>query len=370
MMTADTVGGVWTYSVELARALENLDVDVVLATMGAPLRPEQREEVKGLRRVIVYESNYKLEWMEDPWDEVHAAGEWLLRVEKSTQPDVVHLNGYAHGAFPWHAPVLIVGHSCVLSWWRAVKGEDAPQEWDSYRKEVSNGLASVPLVLAPTHAMLASLDHHYGPFQHSAVIANGREPSGFRNQGKEPFIFTAGRVWDEAKNIAALEKAAPALKWPLYVAGEEEHPDGGTSEHSGATFLGRLAPQVMPYWYSRAGIYALPARYEPFGLSVLEAALSECALVLGDIDSLREVWGDTALFVPPDDTDALAHTINLLADDPAKRATLAARARTRALLYGSRRMADAYLSAYSYLLGNEAALDQLIPPRLVGEHML
>ncbi len=36
------------------------------------------------------------------------------------------------------------------------------------------------------------------------------------------------------------------------------------------------------------GDLRLPARYEPFGLSVLEAALSGCALVLGDIPSLRE----------------------------------------------------------------------------------
>ena len=42
---------------------------------------------------------------------------------------------------------------------------------------------------------------------------------------------------------------------------------------------------------ARASIYALPARYEPFGLSILEAALSGAALVLGDIPSLREVWG-------------------------------------------------------------------------------
>ena len=58
----------------------------------------------------------------------------------------------------------------------------------------------------------------------------------------------------------------------------------------------------------RAAIYALPARYEPFGLSILEAALSGCALVIGDIPSLREIWADAALFVPSDGHDApLAH---------------------------------------------------------------
>jgi glycogen synthase len=57
-------------------------------------------------------------------------------------------------------------------------------------------------------------------------------------------------------------------------------------------------------WYARASIYALPARYEPFGLSALEAALSGCALILGDIPSLREVWLEAAPYVSPDDESA------------------------------------------------------------------
>ena len=38
------------------------------------------------------------------------------------------------------APVVIVAHSCVLSWWQAVKGESAPPEWERYRDEVRRGI--------------------------------------------------------------------------------------------------------------------------------------------------------------------------------------------------------------------------------------
>ncbi len=72
----------------------------------------------------------------------------------------------------------------------------------------------------------------------------------------------------------------------------------------------------MAGWLGRASIFALPARYEPFGLLPLEAALSGCALVLGDIPSLREVWGDAAWFVPPDDRDALTAAIGSLIASP------------------------------------------------------
>src|SRR5688572_26637280 len=119
LMTTDTVGGVWTYAIELSRALEPHGVEVILATMGAPINENQRSQVNRLQNVRVHESTYKLEWMQDPWDDVARAGEWLLDLAQRHQPDVVHLNGYAHGTLDWPAPVLVVAHSCVMSWWRA-----------------------------------------------------------------------------------------------------------------------------------------------------------------------------------------------------------------------------------------------------------
>jgi glycosyltransferase involved in cell wall biosynthesis len=102
----------------------------------------------------------------------------------------------------------------------------------------------------------------------------------------------------------------------------------------------------MEWWLSRAAIYALPARYEPFGLSVLEAALRGCALALGDIDSLRENWDGAAAFVDPADPDALAAAINGLIADPARRIRQANLARERSLALTPGRMGEAYYSLY------------------------
>jgi hypothetical protein len=87
--------------------------------------------------------------MEDAWEDVRLSGEWLLDLEERIQPDVVHLNGYAHGALPWRSPTLIVGHSCVLSWWEAVKGEPAPPSWDRYHQEVSEVCRQLIWLLLP-----------------------------------------------------------------------------------------------------------------------------------------------------------------------------------------------------------------------------
>ncbi|MGZ3458845.1 MAG: glycosyltransferase, partial [Archangium sp.] len=102
--------------------------------------------------------------------------------------------------------------------------------------------------------------------------------------------------------------------------------------------------------------------YEPFGLSVLEAALAGCALVLGDIPSLREVWGDTALFVHPDDGDGLVRALRSLMNNPAERERLATEARARALTFSPRRMAEAYLELYAALRARH--LDARVRPAL------
>jgi len=349
LMTADTVGGVWTYAIELAQALAPRGVEVALATMGAPLSPDQARAALAVPNLTVIESAYKLEWMEDPWHDVARAGEWLLDLESWIQPDVVHLNGYAHGALPWRAPLLVVAHSCVMSWWRAVHGASAPDTWRPYCMAVFRGLHSADLVVAPTRAMLDAAAYHYGSLRRSRVIPNGRNAALFPPGLKEPFVIAAGRLWDEAKNIAALERVAPRLPWPVWVAGEARHPGGGTACARGVRCAGRLAPAELAAWLGRASIYALPARYEPFGLSVLEAALAGCALVVGDIPSLREVWGDAASFVAPGDDAALESALRALMEDPARCRDMARRARCHALRYTPGRTADEYVRVYREL---------------------
>ncbi|MGE0128434.1 MAG: glycosyltransferase family 4 protein [Blastocatellales bacterium] len=354
LMTADTVGGVWTYALDLTRALVEYGVEVSLATMGAPLSPSQRAEAGAVANLEIFESDYKLEWMDDPWRDVRKAGEWLRLLEERIRPDIVHLNGYAHGALDFRAPVLMVGHSCVLSWWRAVLGCPAPAQWNQYRAEVACGLAAADIVIAPTRAMLGALEHHYGSIRDGRVVYNGRDASLFEVRVKDEFVITACRLWDEAKNIGALSRASSQILWPVLVAGDQRSPNGGVDGGVASTGrlhpLGRLSQRQIAGWFSRAAIYAAPARYEPFGLSALEAGLSGCALALGDIPSLREIWDGAAIFVPPDDVEALRDAIEELIENPRLRVAYGARARMRAQEFTSQRMAAGYLAAYSDLM--------------------
>jgi glycosyltransferase involved in cell wall biosynthesis len=208
---------------------------------------------------------------------------------------------------------------------------------------VGAGLAAADALVAPTAALLDEVVSLYGPSCEAHVIPNGRRPLA-SPAAKEPFILSAGRLWDEGKNVAALDRVAPRLSWPVVLAGE------GDASGGGARVLGRLSPAELGGYLARAAIYAAPARYEPFGLGALEAGLAGCALVLGDIPSLREVWGDAALFVDPGDDDALASALELLIADDGRRRDLGARARRRALPYSTERMARAYVHLYERLV--------------------
>ncbi|WP_460596810.1 glycosyltransferase family 4 protein [Geomonas sp. Red276] len=362
LMTTDAIGGVWTYALDLCRGLSEFGVEVALATMGQPLTAPQRREAADEENVTLYESCFRLEWMDDPWDDVRESGEWLLSLEAKLRPDLVHLNGYAHAALPWSAPCLVVGHSCVLSWWEAVRHEEPPATLDPYRQSVVRGLAGADLVVAPSSAMMQALERIYKPLPNGRVIYNARGRTRFSPGRKKEFILSVGRLWDDAKNIGTLARTAYRLPWPIYVAGEQKHPGGGTAAFDGVNRLGFLSPEALAPWYSAAAVYAFPARYEPFGLTVLEAALSGCALVLGDIPTFRELWDDAAIFVDPEDEEELARELRTLCMDSTRLSDSRERARLRSRAFNLGKMTAGYLAAYRDLVPRrQIDLDQEAP---------
>jgi glycogen(starch) synthase len=259
------------------------------------------------------------------------------------RPDLVHLNGYAHAALPWRPPVLVVAHSCVLSWWRAVHRCDAPPEWDRYRLFVSRGLDGADLVIAPTLAFLRTLRSIYRLETPSYAIWNGRRYIASSAAEKQSVVMTAGRLWDAAKNVATVAQAATNLEHPVWVAGEEP----AQSRADALVHLGRLSDDDMRARLEKALIFALPARYDPFGLTALEAAQAGCALVLGDIATQRELWDGAAIFVDPEDTDALTLNLRRLLDEPRMAEAMGALAHRRSRWFTAERMLKRYLRAYA-----------------------
>jgi glycosyltransferase involved in cell wall biosynthesis len=335
----------------LASGLLDRGAEVCLATFGPSGSESQKpaaSEIGGLRWL---HHNSKLEWMHEPWADIEAAGHWLKNVAGHWQPDLIHLNTLCHGSLTWNVPTVITHHSSVTSWWRAVKSVPLPGEWRRYQQEAKRSLGSATLISAPSNTALAEIASDYDVDMTGAqAIYNGLNRDAFRAGEKEGFVLSAGRLWDEGKNVHALAEVAPRLFWPVYLAGESRSFDGTTATLMNCNLLGKLKRAELCDWYSRAGIYALPARYEPFGLSILEAALSGCALVLGDIPSLREIWQDTAIFVPPEDVQGLEAALCRLIVDPLYRTRMSQLAFRRAREFSQSKMVDGYLSLYQRAL--------------------
>jgi glycosyltransferase involved in cell wall biosynthesis len=349
LMTTDAVGGVWTYSTGLASALAAAGMEVHLVTLGPPPTKEKRAMLQD-GRVSLIESNLALEWQDAGGDDLPNARRFLEDLEDTIQPDIVHLNSYREATFDWLAPVVVVAHSCVNSWGLACDNTEWLSEpnWQHYTRTVAAGLDRAQAWVSPSRAFHDVICGLYRPSSPGTVIWNGVPPAALPPASKRRFILAAGRLWDAAKNVSALARASKGLDWPVFVAGPRfDSPENDPGE---LTLIGDLSHSALRSRMQWAAIFVSPARYEPFGLSVLEAASAGCALVLSDIPTFRELWSGAALFVDPTDHRALHRALARLCADDRERARLQFAARERSDSYSLTQTADAYRALYQRLL--------------------
>ncbi|MBV8926346.1 MAG: glycosyltransferase family 4 protein [Bradyrhizobium sp.] len=354
LMTADSVGGVWTYATGLASALAASGANVCLVTMGPRPRTDQRAMVSEAVRLI--ESDLALEWQDPEGKDIPEARQFLRDLERCIGPDLVHLNSYREASFDWRAPVVVVAHSCVNSWGVACDDQAFLSEpkWRTYSRLVEDGLDQADAWVSPTQAFAATMRGLYRPRTDAVVIRNGAAFGG-APQPKKCLMLAAGRMWDAAKNLAVLAEAAKDLDWPVLVAGSAGRSAGKPACR--IELLGELSHAELSGHMQRAAIFVSPARYEPFGLSVLEAAGAGCALVLSDIATFRELWDGAALFVAPDDADGLRRALDDLCNDPLRRTRLQRASHARARRYSIKSMTEVYVRLYRSLLSPKPTAD-------------
>jgi len=344
LMTVDAVGGVWTYALGLARALAAENCRVVLAGLGPEPSPAQIREA---------EATAALTWLAEPLDWMAASEAELERVAaalaglaRDHAVELLHLNapGEAHG-LDVALPVVAVSHSCVATWFQAVRGTGLPPEWSWQHDRNRAGFDRADLVLAPSRSHAAMLESCYGPVPRLEVIHNaaGRGP---RAEVRQNVVVAAARWWDDGKNARVLDEAAALCAVPCLAIGPAEGPNGQRMEFRNAVPIGQLGAGEARRSMAHAAIFASPSLYEPFGLAVLEAALAGTPLVLADIPTYRELWEDAALFFPPRDAGALAKTLSELSRDAAARRRLGILAARRARRYSPVRHSASMLAAY------------------------
>ena len=363
LVTADTLGGVWTYATELVTGLVRRGIKVTLVSFGDIPSAAQTRWLERLPEVDFRPTAFKLEWMQDSEADMEASSEYLSQVIDETKPDLLHLNQFYYGALPGDIPRVVVAHSDVISWWSTVHqhppAESAWLRW--YRESVGRGLACATAVVAPTHWMLEQVKHNYGRPANSLVVNNGRTPANFNpHVSKEDIVITVGRLWDCGKNARLLlRENMPA---PVQIVGADRHPELQSSAFAFEKISAnvQLEPQQdenqLAHMLSRAAIYAATSRYEPFGLAPLEAALSRCVLVASDIPPFRELWEGAAIFFRSDDAADLRRTLQQVVQDHSLRQHYANLAYAHARKhFSAARMIDQYLELYHTLVPVGAA---------------
>lgn len=343
LLVTDAVGGVWTYSLELARTLRPIGVETVLAVMGPSVSAKQREEASDFR---LLDTRLPLEWLDTEPAELARAARTLAQLADNERVDVVQTSSAALLAdADFRQPCVAVQHSCVTSWWAAVKGTPLPEEFKWRRELVQQGLHRAAAIVAPSIAFAAETSRIYGV--DALPVHNGRRPVWSRDIPQGQFVFTAGRLWDEGKNVATLEAAAARLPAPFQAAGSVRGPNHAQIDLRCIESIGLLSQTRLAGLYAARPVYASAALYEPFGLSVLEAAQAGCALVLSDIPTHREIWGGAAILVAPRDDAAFASAIQDVLDNPDEREQLGRLAAARAAHYTPARMARGMADIYA-----------------------
>lgn len=356
LVTADAVGGVWQYSNDLAKGLSQLGIETLLAVMGPSPSRTQAMAASAIKGVTLVDTGLPLDWLALSRDLVRAAGEGIAKLVARHDVDIVHLNSPGLAADVEYArPVVAAAHSCVATWWSAVKREPVCDTF-KWRAELSGrGLAAAALCFAPSDAFAKATQQAHGLKRRPVTVYNGRSQLSLPKLAQHDCAFTAGRLWDKGKNIATLDKATEKLAIPFYAAGPVSGPNGDCIQLEHARAVGNLDEKQLGRWLASRPVFASAAIYEPFGLAVLEAAAAGCPLVLSDIPTFRELWHGVAAFVDPMDADGFAETISLIVRDDFARAEMGRRAQERAARFTVEAMAAKMATIYCGLAGDGQA---------------
>ena len=357
LMTTDTIGGVWTFTKELAAGLLQSGHAVALVSLG---RAPSQEQVMWCSRIgEQYKDTFRhesscapLEWMNANHDAYDGAASLLLRNADDFKPDLLHTNQFCFGRLPLNIPKVITAHSDVLSWADACRPNGLePSSWLArYKSLVELGLEIADVVVAPTRWMLHALTEHFPVLPSSFVILNGRSlPAANQEQPRALQAVCVGRLWDEAKNVAVLHQVQAAF--PIFAVGEHRYEDAAIADNAACLHLtGPLAEEQLLQLLRRSSIYLATSIYEPFGLASLEAALCGCAVVANDIASHHEVWGEAALYFKG--SAELTHLLHTLQKSPELLQASQQRSYRRALELNALRMTNAYIALYENVLSS------------------
>lgn len=142
------------------------------------------------------------------------------------------------------------------------------------------------------------------------------------NLPEKYFLFTG--VLSPRKNLLTILDAFKAIKekykaYKLVIVGrpgwlyqEIFEKVTALSLNNDVLFIDYVPEHELPFFYRNATIFLFPSLYEGFGLPILEAMASGCAVITSNVSSMPEVAGDAALYVNPTKKEELIHAMKTI----------------------------------------------------------
>lgn len=172
----------------------------------------------------------------------------------------------------------------------------------------------------------------FRPVKDDLLMARMRDKLNIPEPGFVLFVGGADPRKNHRTFLQAVSLAVPVLRGrAVILAGDAVHPFGDYRETAGRLGVaslvrcpGRLSREDLRLLYSYADLFVFPSLYEGFGMPVLEAMACGAPVITAATSALPEVAGEAAMFVNPEDADALSRAMVEVLEDHEKRERLRA----------------------------------------------
>ena len=170
-----------------------------------------------------------------------------------------------------------------------------------------------------------------------------------------PYLIAVGTV-EPRKNLIRLSRAFRVVRdkrgLQLLIVGgkgwrgEEILREVRKMAGEAVVWVGYAPSEDLPALYSGAEALVYPSLYEGFGLPVIEAMACGTPVITSNNSSLREVAGDAALLVDPEDEDDIAAAVRRIVEDSDLRESLRRKGLRRSIEFSWEEAARKTLKVY------------------------
>ncbi len=264
-----------------------------------------------------------------PW-RVYSWGEQLKLplLLRHLKPDLIHFPHFA-GPLLRPQPYVITIHDLILHHHPNERATTLPRPlyWVkliAYRLVVRSALWRARQIIAVSQTTGQDLLHFYPWVQPKLSVVplapGSMKLAGVPLQLPPKYLLTVGAAYPH-KNLELVLKAMPLLRsthseFKLIIVGRNdvfmerlEALSRQLSLTNQVVFWGQASEAELATLYRQAQAYLVPSFIEGFGLGAVEALSHGTPVVAADIPVLREVLGQAAVFIDPQQPSSLAQGI-------------------------------------------------------------